>query len=70
MCLLVIRATSTNLAKSSLSELDRLCELFEEAAGKGSQIASNNAVRIFLLSYVEQRVLNCNLCSGRCPPDA
>ncbi|KAH9932118.1 uncharacterized protein BXZ73DRAFT_90043 [Epithele typhae] len=41
MCLLVIRAPSTNLAKSSLAELDRLTELFEEA-GNRSQIASNN----------------------------
>ncbi|KAI1790935.1 fungal-specific transcription factor domain-containing protein [Ganoderma leucocontextum] len=44
MCLLVIRAPTTNLAKSSLSELDQLCALFEEAASQ-SQIASNNLVQ-------------------------
>ena len=43
MCLLVIRAPTTNLAKSSLTELDQLCALFEEAASQ-SQIASNNLV--------------------------
>ena len=48
MCLLVIRAPTTNLAKSSLAELEKVCELFEEAAGQ-SQIASNNLVRCFVL---------------------
>ncbi|KAI0714759.1 hypothetical protein C8Q76DRAFT_618064 [Earliella scabrosa] len=41
MCLMVIRAPSTNLAKSALSEVDKVCDLFEDAAAK-SQIASNN----------------------------
>ncbi|KAI0370469.1 hypothetical protein BV20DRAFT_1052490 [Pilatotrama ljubarskyi] len=41
MCLLVTRAPSSNLAQCSLTELDKLCELFEEAASQ-SQIASNN----------------------------
>ncbi|KAI0354704.1 hypothetical protein OH77DRAFT_1425802 [Trametes cingulata] len=41
MCLLVTRAPSSNLAHCSLTELDKLCELFEEAASQ-SQIASNN----------------------------
>ncbi|EIW63909.1 uncharacterized protein TRAVEDRAFT_157688 [Trametes versicolor FP-101664 SS1] len=41
MCLLVTRAPSSNLARCSLNELDKLCELFEEAASQ-CQIASNN----------------------------
>ncbi|KAI0640171.1 fungal-specific transcription factor domain-containing protein [Trametes polyzona] len=41
MCLLVTRAPSSNLAQSSLAELDKLTDLFEEAASQ-SQIASNN----------------------------
>ncbi|TFK85568.1 hypothetical protein K466DRAFT_587982 [Polyporus arcularius HHB13444] len=41
MCLLVVRAPSSTLAKSSLAELDTLNELFEEAANQ-SQIVSNN----------------------------
>ncbi|PIL31283.1 transcription factor [Ganoderma sinense ZZ0214-1] len=41
MCLLVIRAPTTNLATSSLTELDEMCSLFEEAASQ-SQIASNS----------------------------
>jgi len=41
MCLLVTRAPSSNLASSSLQELDRLCELFEQAADH-SQVAANN----------------------------
>ncbi|KAI0713141.1 fungal-specific transcription factor domain-containing protein [Cerioporus squamosus] len=41
MCLLVVRAPSSTLAKSSLAELDKLSELFEEAANH-SQIVSNN----------------------------
>ncbi len=44
MCLLVVRAPSSTLAKSSLAELDTLNELFEEAANQ-SQIVSNNLVR-------------------------
>ena len=49
MCLVVIRAPLTSLAKSSLAELDKLCELFEEAATKGSQLASNNVVSVINL---------------------
>ncbi|KAI8981352.1 hypothetical protein BD414DRAFT_419588 [Trametes punicea] len=41
MCLLVIRAPSSNLAKASLIELDKIYELFEDAASQ-SQTASNN----------------------------
>ncbi|KAI0652601.1 fungal-specific transcription factor domain-containing protein [Trametes meyenii] len=41
MCLLITRAPLCNMAKCSLNELDKICELFEEAAGH-SQIASNN----------------------------
>ncbi|EJF67345.1 hypothetical protein DICSQDRAFT_151630 [Dichomitus squalens LYAD-421 SS1] len=41
MCLVVVRAPTTTLAKSSLTELDKVCELFEDAASQ-SQIASNN----------------------------
>ncbi|KAI0778886.1 hypothetical protein BD413DRAFT_512633 [Trametes elegans] len=41
MCLLVTRAPSSNLAKCSMNELEKLCDLFEEAASM-SQIASNN----------------------------
>ncbi|RPD64668.1 hypothetical protein L226DRAFT_565357 [Lentinus tigrinus ALCF2SS1-7] len=41
MCLLVVRTPSSTLAKSSLAELDKLSELFEEAANH-SQIVSNN----------------------------
>ncbi|KZT08809.1 uncharacterized protein LAESUDRAFT_648494 [Laetiporus sulphureus 93-53] len=41
MCLLVTRAPGSPLASSSLNELDKLCDLFEQAAGS-SQIASNN----------------------------
>ncbi|OCH95704.1 hypothetical protein OBBRIDRAFT_830653 [Obba rivulosa] len=41
MCLLVTRAPTSNLAASSLQELDKLCELFEQAA-EHCQIASNN----------------------------
>ncbi|OBZ79070.1 putative transcriptional regulatory protein C1F7.11c [Grifola frondosa] len=41
MCLLVTRAPSSNLAQSSLAELDKLCVLFEEAANT-CQIARNN----------------------------
>lgn len=44
MCLLVIRAPATNLARSSLAELDKVCDLFEVAAST-SQIACNNLVR-------------------------
>ncbi|KAI0828999.1 fungal-specific transcription factor domain-containing protein [Trametes gibbosa] len=41
MCLMVTRAPSSNLAKASLAELDKQCELFEEAMSQ-CQIASNN----------------------------
>ncbi|KAI0962090.1 hypothetical protein AcV7_001011 [Taiwanofungus camphoratus] len=41
MCLLVTRAPSSPLASSSLTELDTLCDLFEQAACT-CQIASNN----------------------------
>lgn len=45
MCLLVTRAPCSTLAPSSVQELDKLCELFEQASSK-SQVASNNVVRI------------------------
>ncbi|KAI0756452.1 hypothetical protein C8Q80DRAFT_1223696 [Daedaleopsis nitida] len=41
LCLLITRAPGSNLASPALMELDKICELFEEAANK-SQIASNN----------------------------
>ncbi|KAI0673870.1 fungal-specific transcription factor domain-containing protein [Trametes maxima] len=41
MCLLITRAPLCNMTRCSLNELDKMCELFEEAAGH-SQIASNN----------------------------
>ncbi|KAK7695142.1 hypothetical protein QCA50_002332 [Cerrena zonata] len=41
MCLLVTRAPTSTLAQASLAELDRACELFEQAVDK-SQIAANN----------------------------
>ena len=51
MCLMVIRAPSTNLAKSALSEVDKVCDLFEDAAAK-SQIASNNLVDHSILFHI------------------
>ncbi len=59
MCLLVTRAPSSNLARCSLNELDKLCELFEEAAGQ-CQIASNNLVRI-TTHHLSRSLLKCPL---------
>ncbi|KAI0756451.1 hypothetical protein C8Q80DRAFT_1128643 [Daedaleopsis nitida] len=41
MCLIIVRAPTSNLAKASLAELGKLCDLFEEAAPQ-SQIVANN----------------------------
>ncbi|KAH9897653.1 fungal-specific transcription factor domain-containing protein [Cubamyces lactineus] len=57
MCLLVIRAPSSNLAQASLTELDKLCELFEEASNQ-SQIARNNIEVIRKLRKQAHAVMN------------
>ena len=44
LCLMITRAPTSALASPALVELDKICELFEEAANS-SQIASNNIVR-------------------------
>ncbi|CAL1694716.1 unnamed protein product [Somion occarium] len=44
MCLLVTRAPTSTLAQASLQELDRVCELFEQAVD--SKIAANNVTII------------------------
>ncbi|KAI0354702.1 hypothetical protein OH77DRAFT_1425800 [Trametes cingulata] len=41
LCLLITRAPASSLAAPCLIDLDKICNLFEEAAGQ-SQIASNN----------------------------
>ncbi|TFK85569.1 hypothetical protein K466DRAFT_587983 [Polyporus arcularius HHB13444] len=41
LCLLITRAPTSNLAPPALMELDKVCELFEEAANQ-SQIVTNN----------------------------